>query len=964
MSMNINSFLKAMNGAMNSGAIAMSPEMLANALKLAADGGPGESDPADFLSIAAFGDEANEETNKADNDGKTDKAADGEKTEAARPEDYEKFSKTFNTETLATMLGLDHKNLTDKQSEQLTKLLYDINTANKEKEANGESPMTKDEINQYIKGELDKFNNGEESEIGQTLNELGIEELTDEQYDNIVKALDEFNKGQAAEEAKEPEQQPQEAKDAGGDGGSPSATGSDGVGKTNPSNTKNPTNAANAADKGNDAKAGQADETGLPADLNKLQDMKSKAEGELGELNGQIDAKQGEINDRRKEVIDESLGEEIAEEDAVSTQNYQEAQEEYNAASQAKAEAQGNLTQAEQDACAVEQSLYANVQDKQQVSADLSAARNELASLQPPAKPSGDDPDAQAAYQADLEAYNSQKNALETEIAGLEQQKQQLEADFQRLQNEKAQIAQNKADAQAEIAAQDEAMQAAQTKMDEAAEALSEGHAEIKEALEKDEKLQTLQNELDELKQKKADKEAEISALDSRIAEVEKTDEGIQEMREEESDQEFRNSAIEAGYDVEGVTADSQEAVAQEKYGKSYGELTDEEKVAIEGEIDGAVTIEVMDQARAMLKEDPNNEAALGVLEKGQVNLDTQQDLSFASLNDSMANIPASLRSGASDAMQAAIQKAEEDGTDANAAAAAALAQYASDNIENADLSDEEKAAVLEISGNAASYAKAIDNNKNGVEILKDAGYEIDDTNANAVNTETAALLNQVAGKKLSEAEYLAYIKDIMERQKSCSPLKGKETLYGIIAKKEGISEEDAKAMVQERLDEVKQNYSGADVACMSILTLMDLAADYGVKMQYTHASTPSHMASDIDPANSGADCCNLVSWAIDQATEKAFPSMNVGQLGLAYKGGIQLPHNSDYSSWQPGDIVTNHSQHAMMMVSNDPASGTIIIAEASSKDNGIQLRELTYEQARKLGYTGVDTSSVYDGNF
>ena len=86
-----------MNGAMSSGTIAMSPEMLANALKLAAEGVPGESGPADFLSIAAFGDEANEETNKADDDGKTGKAADSGEPEAARPEDYEQFSKTFNT---------------------------------------------------------------------------------------------------------------------------------------------------------------------------------------------------------------------------------------------------------------------------------------------------------------------------------------------------------------------------------------------------------------------------------------------------------------------------------------------------------------------------------------------------------------------------------------------------------------------------------------------------------------------------------------------------------------------------------------------------------------------------------------------------------------------------------------------------------------------------------------------------
>lgn len=182
------------------------------------------------------------------------------------------------------------------------------------------------------------------------------------------------------------------------------------------------------------------------------------------------------------------------------------------------------------------------------------------------------------------------------------------------------------------------------------------------------------------------------------------------------------------------------------------------------------------------------------------------------------------------------------------------------------------------------------------------------------------------------------------------------------MAKRDGISEDEAKAIVADRLEEVQKNYSGAGAACMSALTVMDIAADYGVKLKYGAASTPSKLAKDIDPCNI-SDCRNFVSWALDKGFSDDIYSMNVGQLGMGYdENGIHEKRTSDYSTLNAGDIITKNSTHAMMMVYNDPDSKTFIIAESSGHNNGVRLREVSYEKAKELGYTGVSAETVYDG--
>ncbi len=213
------------------------------------------------------------------------------------------------------------------------------------------------------------------------------------------------------------------------------------------------------------------------------------------------------------------------------------------------------------------------------------------------------------------------------------------------------------------------------------------------------------------------------------------------------------------------------------------------------------------------------------------------------------------------------------------------------------------------------------------------------------------------------KTDYLAYIEDVMNRSNNCKKvLDGKETLYDVIMKQDGCSLDEAKAKVRERLEGVLDRYSGADAACMSGLTMIDIAAEYGVRLNYGAAKTPSHLAKDIDPAVI-SDCRNFVSWCLDKGHEDYLYSMNVGQLGLGYsENGVHDKHSSDYANMNAGDIMTKGAQHAMMPIYNDPSSQTIILMESSGDSIGVRIRKLSYAKARELGYTFVSGQSIYNG--
>ena len=248
--------------------------------------------------------------------------------------------------------------------------------------------------------------------------------------------------------------------------------------------------------------------------LEELHSQKDQAQGELGELHNRASDTQTQILSRKDEIIQQNQTEDPNDKQQAE---YEEAKVELNEASEAKEQAQQELDQVTQDLAANKQERDANTQQNTQVSNDLSAARNELNSLTPPSQPSGDDPEAQAAYQAQLNDYNARKSEIESRINALQQQQQQLQSESQQLYTQNSALMSQQAHAQADIAQQSAVIQNAQSRIAEMQQAMSEGSQEMQDAMDQDSDLQALEQEYEELQQQAADKQAEIDQLDAEI---------------------------------------------------------------------------------------------------------------------------------------------------------------------------------------------------------------------------------------------------------------------------------------------------------------------------------------------------------------------------------------------------------------------------------------------------------------
>ncbi len=472
--------------------------------------------------------------------------------------------------------------------------------------------------------------------------------------------------------------------------------------------------------------SGESD-SGAAQDAGALQSQKAQAESELSSIKGKADEVHAQISTRKDEVNKEQNGDQACSDQQAE---YDAAKAEYDQASAAKSEAQQRSSQINQENSANEQTISANSQQKQQVSSNIASVQSQLASLTPPSAPGGEDSEGQAAYQAQLAAYNAQKSALQSQLAALQQQLQQLEAQGQQLQAKKAQLAGEQQQVQAQSAQQDAAMQSAQAKMDAAQQAMGANDPELQQAWEDDAELQSLQNEYDQLQQEQAQLEAEISQLDAQIAETEVNeakDVELQAARADEADQALQTAAEQAGCDIAGAEAKAQDAAAQEKFGKGYAELSEDEQLEIAAEVDGAVTLELMDSARRMLKEDPDNAEAQEVLEKGQASLEAQENLAYAELSSSIDNLPASLQDGAAASMDAARTMAKFTGGDPEKAATEALAKYASQHAGNAEMSAEDKSSLQEVVGASGNYLNSIEKNDQGRQLVQsvEAGAKV-----------------------------------------------------------------------------------------------------------------------------------------------------------------------------------------------------------------------------------------------
>ena len=445
-------------------------------------------------------------------------------------------------------------------------------------------------------------------------------------------------------------------------------------------------------------------------ELNDLYAQKAQAESELGIIKSQADDSQAKISTRKDEIIKDKQGSAPANQ---ADQEYEEAKAEYAEAQTAKASAQQELSRIGQESAANNQAVNSNAQQRAQAASELSAAQSELSSLTPPSAPGGDDESAQAAYQTALAEYQAKKSALESRVNALQAQKSQLEAQAQQLQAKQQQLTQAQQKTQAEVTQQDAKMQAAQAKVQECQNKIADSNPEVQQAMEEDADLQALQDEQVQMQEQQAQKEAEIAQLDAQIAAAEAKSEELQAAKTDAAERDFQDAAGAAGCDTAKLETNAQNSAAQEKYGKDYADLSRDEKVAIAAKVEGEVTLEIMDAARQMLRDNPDDEAAQAVLDKGQSYLSAQENLSYACLNNSLDGLSEDLSSGAAAAMEAAREKAQAEGADPETAALEALSQYAA-QASGTDISFEEKAVLNDISSNASEYLDAIQRSDKG----------------------------------------------------------------------------------------------------------------------------------------------------------------------------------------------------------------------------------------------------------
>ena len=158
-------------------------------------------------------------------------------------------------------------------------------------------------------------------------------------------------------------------------------------------------------------------------------------------------------------------------------------------------------------------------------------------------------------------------------------------------------------------------------------------------------------------------------------------------------------------------------------------------------------------------------------------------------------------------------------------------------------------------------------------------------------------------------------------------------------------SESEVDAM----LASVHAKYTGRAAAINSVLGIIGMAANKGLKLDYDWGGGHVNV-TDVDHLATGVDCSAFASWARNQGT--------VGDTGTTVAKGLkQQGTGVKYADAKPGDILASDS-HAIFILRNDVENGRFICAEASGSKNGVVISTRSYSSLG--GYSARDMSSYY----
>ncbi len=170
------------------------------------------------------------------------------------------------------------------------------------------------------------------------------------------------------------------------------------------------------------------------------------------------------------------------------------------------------------------------------------------------------------------------------------------------------------------------------------------------------------------------------------------------------------------------------------------------------------------------------------------------------------------------------------------------------------------------------------------------------------------------------------------------------------------VIEGSGKAYVEGVIKGIQEKYSGRDAAVNSALAILQLAADKGIKLDYEHKGTNGYEPYvPTEQVASGVDCNPFVSWCVDKGVEGGFQWRPVGNFQSI---GTRIEY-SDWNTAKPGDLLSSEG-HIIMIVDNNPETGTFTIAHASGGTRGILVEEKAYSSFS--GYSVRDMTAVYNG--
>ncbi len=164
-----------------------------------------------------------------------------------------------------------------------------------------------------------------------------------------------------------------------------------------------------------------------------------------------------------------------------------------------------------------------------------------------------------------------------------------------------------------------------------------------------------------------------------------------------------------------------------------------------------------------------------------------------------------------------------------------------------------------------------------------------------------------------------------------------------------------SKEEVDNKINDIKSQYSGRSAAVNCALGIMEMAVDVGVKLDYDWGGGHTSVTS-TDAVATGTDCSAFASWAINQGAAETFNTQSTAGL-------IGVGSQTSFEDAQQGDILVyrNNSQgHVVMIIDNDPETQQFLVAEAASPDTGVVMKTRSYASLAGI-YQARDLSSIYN---